>query len=96
MKRMDRSRKWLTSEDLWTSEQLGEPRRLLGDFRNPFRLLHGYLLLFGVAICHQAHRFHFDEKMGVSQNPIQNSEFSVKRKSHGQQESGIRGWEPQG
>jgi len=69
--------------------------QLLGDFSNLFRLLYSYLLLFGVAICHQAHRFHFDEKIGVSQNPIQNSKFSVKRKNHGQQESANRGWEPQ-
>lgn len=91
MKKMDRSRKWLTGEVLWKSEQLSEPRRLLGDFRNPCRLLYGYLLLFGVAVCHQALQFHFDEKMVKSQNPIQNSEFSVKRKNHGQQESGNRG-----
>jgi len=94
MKRMDRSRKWLTSEVLWTSEQLSELRRLLADFSNPSRLLDGYLLLFGVAICHQAHQFHFDEKTGVSKNPIQNSEFSAKRKNHGQQELGNRGQEP--
>jgi len=91
MKRMDRSRKWLTSEVLWTSEQLSGLRRLLADFSNPFRLLNGYLLLFGVAICHQAHQFHFAEKIGASKNPIQNSEFSVKRKNHGQQELGNRG-----
>jgi hypothetical protein len=91
MKRMDRSRKWLTSEVLRTSEQLSGLRRLLADFSNPFRLLNGYLLLFGVAICHQAHQFHFAEKIGASKNQIQNSEFSVKRKSHGQQELGNRG-----
>jgi hypothetical protein len=94
MKRMDRSRKWLTSEVLWTSEQLSELRRLLADFSNPSRLLDGYLLLFGVAICHQAHQFHFDEKIRMSKNPIQNSEFSTKRKNHGQQELGNRGQEP--
>jgi len=87
MKKMEQSRKWLTNEVLWQSELLGASRWLLGDLRNPFQLLCDHLLLFGLAICRQTLRLHLNEKMIVSQNPIQNSKFSVKRKNHGQQES---------
>ena len=96
MKKEDQRRTRPTSKALRQPEQRNAPQRLLSDLWNPFQLLYGHLLLHGAVICRQALRFHFDEKMVVSKNSIQNSEFSKKKKNHGQHEPESGGREPRG